>query len=401
MVSARCSGWAPSSPTSRSGCSPNGTTGSDAQRAARPAGHGHLRQGRRAAAHRRSGRPPGGADHLVQGAHRGGEAARLPVADPQRAARPGSDRRLRPLALRGRADRAGARAGPSRRRSSGATTRSTPSRPSWWPPARRSSSACCTSRAEEQKERLLARLDDPTKHWKFNPGDIDERARWPAYRDAYQIALERTNTDGRAVVRRSRATRSGTATSPSARLLLDTLRRPRPAVAGRRLRRRGAEARGSRRRHAGSRDPHRRGHPLRHAAARGRLTARAGRGRRPGHLRLQVPRRRPGRPGPGRRGGRRRAGPADRAAHSSAGGARARSGDRALRGRRGGAGPAQRQPRPQPRRRLPARRVRLRRRTRRRSPRWRRGCCGWTPSAPTSTAAGATPTCCCGTATCG
>ena len=49
--------------------------------------------------------------------------------------------------------------------------------------------------AAEQKERLLARLDDPTKHYKFNPGDLDERARWPAYREAYQIALERTNTE--------------------------------------------------------------------------------------------------------------------------------------------------------------------------------------------------------------
>jgi len=49
--------------------------------------------------------------------------------------------------------------------------------------------------ADEQKERLLARLDDPTKHWKFNPNDLDERARWPAYRDAYEIALERTNTE--------------------------------------------------------------------------------------------------------------------------------------------------------------------------------------------------------------
>ena len=49
--------------------------------------------------------------------------------------------------------------------------------------------------AEEQKERLLARLDDPTKHWKFNPGDLDERALWPAYREAYEIALERTNTE--------------------------------------------------------------------------------------------------------------------------------------------------------------------------------------------------------------
>ncbi len=48
---------------------------------------------------------------------------------------------------------------------------------------------------EEQKERLLARLDDPSKYWKYNPGDLDERALWPAYRDAYEIALERTNTD--------------------------------------------------------------------------------------------------------------------------------------------------------------------------------------------------------------
>lgn len=49
--------------------------------------------------------------------------------------------------------------------------------------------------AEEQKARLLARLDDPSKHWKFNPGDIDERAHWAAYQQAYEIALERTNTE--------------------------------------------------------------------------------------------------------------------------------------------------------------------------------------------------------------
>ena len=49
--------------------------------------------------------------------------------------------------------------------------------------------------ADEQKERLLARLDDPTKHWKFNPDDIAERGRWSAYQRAYEIALERTNTD--------------------------------------------------------------------------------------------------------------------------------------------------------------------------------------------------------------
>ena len=49
--------------------------------------------------------------------------------------------------------------------------------------------------ADEQKERLLARLDDPTKRWKFNPGDIDERVFWSSYQKAYEIALERTNTD--------------------------------------------------------------------------------------------------------------------------------------------------------------------------------------------------------------
>ncbi|WP_243059783.1 PPK2 family polyphosphate kinase [Nocardioides sp. SR21] len=48
---------------------------------------------------------------------------------------------------------------------------------------------------EEQKERLLARLDDPTKHWKYNPGDLDVRARWDEYRTAYELALQRTNTE--------------------------------------------------------------------------------------------------------------------------------------------------------------------------------------------------------------
>jgi len=47
----------------------------------------------------------------------------------------------------------------------------------------------------QQKERLLARLDDPTKHWKYNPGDVDERQYWDEYTTAYQVALERTNTD--------------------------------------------------------------------------------------------------------------------------------------------------------------------------------------------------------------
>jgi PPK2 family polyphosphate:nucleotide phosphotransferase len=47
--------------------------------------------------------------------------------------------------------------------------------------------------ADEQKERLEARLNDPTKYWKYNPGDIDEREFWPAYSEAYAAALEKCN----------------------------------------------------------------------------------------------------------------------------------------------------------------------------------------------------------------
>lgn len=48
---------------------------------------------------------------------------------------------------------------------------------------------------DEQKERLLARLDDPAKHWKFSPADIDDRALWADYQRAYEIALERTHRE--------------------------------------------------------------------------------------------------------------------------------------------------------------------------------------------------------------
>ncbi|GIF43964.1 PPK2 family polyphosphate kinase [Actinoplanes xinjiangensis] len=47
---------------------------------------------------------------------------------------------------------------------------------------------------EEQKKRLLARLDDPSKHWKYNPGDLAERARWEDYQRAYEDALNRCST---------------------------------------------------------------------------------------------------------------------------------------------------------------------------------------------------------------
>jgi PPK2 family polyphosphate:nucleotide phosphotransferase len=47
---------------------------------------------------------------------------------------------------------------------------------------------------DEQKARLQERLDRADKHWKYNPGDVDERAYWSQYMDAYQIAIERTST---------------------------------------------------------------------------------------------------------------------------------------------------------------------------------------------------------------
>jgi PPK2 family polyphosphate:nucleotide phosphotransferase len=47
----------------------------------------------------------------------------------------------------------------------------------------------------EQKKRLQGRLDDPSKHWKFNEGDLKERAMWDEYMKAYEVALTKTSTD--------------------------------------------------------------------------------------------------------------------------------------------------------------------------------------------------------------
>jgi PPK2 family polyphosphate:nucleotide phosphotransferase len=48
---------------------------------------------------------------------------------------------------------------------------------------------------DEQRTRLLARLGDVRKHWKINPTDIDERAKWDAYREAYAAMLQRCSTE--------------------------------------------------------------------------------------------------------------------------------------------------------------------------------------------------------------
>ncbi|WP_019146461.1 PPK2 family polyphosphate kinase [Aeromicrobium massiliense] len=47
---------------------------------------------------------------------------------------------------------------------------------------------------DDQRERLAARLDDPAKHWKYDPGDLDERARWDDYQRAYEVAIERCSS---------------------------------------------------------------------------------------------------------------------------------------------------------------------------------------------------------------
>jgi PPK2 family polyphosphate:nucleotide phosphotransferase len=48
---------------------------------------------------------------------------------------------------------------------------------------------------DEQKARLLARLDDPSKHWKYSSGDLKERAFWDDYMAAYQAAFDKTHTE--------------------------------------------------------------------------------------------------------------------------------------------------------------------------------------------------------------
>ncbi len=48
---------------------------------------------------------------------------------------------------------------------------------------------------EEQRERLLARLEDPEKYWKFNANDLAERALWDEYTEAYREVLARTSTE--------------------------------------------------------------------------------------------------------------------------------------------------------------------------------------------------------------
>jgi PPK2 family polyphosphate:nucleotide phosphotransferase len=48
---------------------------------------------------------------------------------------------------------------------------------------------------EEQKKRFIDRIDDPTKNWKFSPGDVEERKYWNEYQKCYEELLSETSTD--------------------------------------------------------------------------------------------------------------------------------------------------------------------------------------------------------------
>ncbi|GAC83666.1 hypothetical protein GP2_014_00220 [Gordonia paraffinivorans NBRC 108238] len=54
---------------------------------------------------------------------------------------------------------------------------------------------CLVVSKDEQKKRLAERLDRPDKYWKYNPGDIDERAHWDDYLEAYQAIFDLTDHD--------------------------------------------------------------------------------------------------------------------------------------------------------------------------------------------------------------
>lgn len=48
---------------------------------------------------------------------------------------------------------------------------------------------------DEQKERLIARQEDPAKHWKFDPGDVETRRDWDKYQAAYERLLNECSTE--------------------------------------------------------------------------------------------------------------------------------------------------------------------------------------------------------------
>lgn len=48
---------------------------------------------------------------------------------------------------------------------------------------------------DEQRDRLLRRLNKPSKNWKFSPGDLKERKLWDKYQECYEAAINKTSTE--------------------------------------------------------------------------------------------------------------------------------------------------------------------------------------------------------------
>jgi polyphosphate kinase 2 (PPK2 family) len=77
---------------------------------------------------------------------------------------------------------------------------------------------------DEQRNRLQARLDDPTKRWKFKLEDLDTRKQWDVYQTVYEDAITETSTD-HAPWWIVPSDRKWTRDVAVANLLLDTFRR--------------------------------------------------------------------------------------------------------------------------------------------------------------------------------
>ena len=169
--------------------------------AARGAGDGHLGQGRHHAPRRGPDGPAGREVHRVQGADR-----------PRSASTPSSGGSATPCRAPGRS---GSSTGRSTRTSSSCACTTWCRRATW---SRRYAQindfeakagrrrhddrqGLLNISSDEQKARLTERLERADKHWKYNPGDVDERLLWPEYQEAYQAVFEKTSTDGGAVVR--------------------------------------------------------------------------------------------------------------------------------------------------------------------------------------------------------
>ena len=163
--------WPPSSATCRSGCTPSAGWADDPAKRILMVLQGMDTSGKGGVIRHAIGMvdPQGVRIKAFKAPTEEERAHALPVADRAGGAAAGHHRHLRPLAVRGRADRPGERSWSRRRSGASATTRSTRSRSGWPPTARCSSSASCTSPSDEQKARLAGPAGRPDQALEVQP----------------------------------------------------------------------------------------------------------------------------------------------------------------------------------------------------------------------------------------